>query len=465
MMCTLSQAAIDAIMAQGRIFEVGGAVRDSLLNLPLGKDRDYLVTGIEFDKLTRILGRHGRVDLVGKSFGVIKFTQFTKEKQKTFDIALPRSEHSTGLGHKDFAIDCDPNLPIEDDLVRRDFTINAMARSLDSDSIVDPLDGQIDLKKRQIRMTSADSFIDDPLRMLRAVQFAARLEFTIESKTLKAMTEHSHLISTVSAERVGEELNKLLEQAKKPSEGFRVMQSTGLLKHILPEFEACVGVTQPGGFHKYDVFEHTLHVIDAAPMKKRIRLAALFHDITKPSHRRLLDDGGSSYYGHETTGAKAAKEIMARLRFSNDLARDVATLVKRHMFPNEMSDKARRRLIKWVGQDLIFELLDLRRADIIGLGMGNLTDEVDRMESDIREEILRKPPFSVSDLAINGHDVMGRFNLSESPLIGRVMHQLLEEVLDRPELNSAGDLYRLAQEFINKQTDNENMSKDKDRNQ
>ena len=464
MMCTLSQEEIDAILAQGKIFEVGGAVRDSLLNMPLDKDRDYLVTGIEFDKLTRILNRHGRVDLVGKSFGVIKFTQFSKERQKTFDIALPRSEHSTGLGHKEFAIDYDPNLPIEDDLVRRDFTINAMARPLDSDNIVDPLDGQIDLRKRQIRMTSADSFIDDPLRMLRAVQFAARLEFSIEPTTLKAIAENSHLISTVSAERVAEELNKLLEQAKRPSEGFRVMQTTGLLKQILPELEACVDVTQPGGFHKYDVFEHTLHVIDAAPMKKRIRLAALFHDITKPSHRRLLDDGGSSYYGHETSGAKVTKEIMARLRFSNDLTRDVATLVKRHMFPNEMSDKARRRLIKWVGKELIFELLDLRRADIVGLGMGHSNDDVDCMEQDIREELLRKPPFSVSDLAINGDDVMGRFNLSESPIIGRIMHQLLEAVLDRPELNTNEDLFEIAQDFINKQIDSKNMSKGEDRN-
>lgn len=464
MMSSLSQEAIDAILAQGKIFEVGGAVRDRLLEMPLGKDRDYLVTGIEFDKLTRILNSYGRVDLVGKSFGVIKFTQFSKDNQKTFDIALPRSEHSTGIGHKDFAVDFDPNLPIEADLVRRDFTINAMARPLDSDKIVDPLDGQVDLKKRQIRMTSADSFVDDALRMLRAVQFAARFEFTIEPTTLEAISENNHLISTVSAERVAEELTKLLELAQRPSEGFRVMQRTGLLEQILPELEACVGVTQPGGFHKYDVFEHTLHVIDAAPMKKRLRLAALFHDITKPLHRRLLDDGGSSYYGHEASGAKAAKEIMARLRFSKDLTRDVAMMVKRHMFPTDISDKARRRLIKWVGEEMIFELLDLRRADIVGLGMGVSSEDVDLLEREIRAELLRKPPFSVSDLAINGNDVMGRFNLSESPLIGRIMHELLEAVLDRPESNTSDELFEIAQDYINKQLDSKNMSKDKDRN-
>ena len=227
-MCRLSQEAVNAILAKGRIFEVGGAVRDRLLELPVGKDRDYLVTGIPFDKLTGILTAYGKVDLVGKSFGVIKFTQFTPDNQYTFDVALPRREFSTGVGHKDFAVDFDPNMPIESDLKRRDFTINAMARPLDSDELVDPLSGQADLRNRQLRMTSEDSFIDDPLRMLRAVQFAARFEFKIEPETFEAIKSNAHLMATVSAERIAEELTKLLERAARPSLGFHIMFNTGI---------------------------------------------------------------------------------------------------------------------------------------------------------------------------------------------------------------------------------------------
>jgi len=240
------------------------------------KDRDYLVTGVPYDKLTGILRHHGRVDLVGRSFGVIKFTQFRKEKSYTFDIALPRREHSTGLGHKEFEVDFDPSIKVEEDLTRRDFTINAMAIALDSDQLIDPLGGKLDLEHRRLRMTTPDSFKEDPLRMLRAIQFAARFEFEIEPDTLPAIRDNVALIDTVSAERIAEELNKLLVLAKKPSVGFRLMQQLGLLKHILPELEECVGVEQPGGFHAYNVFDHTLVCIDAAPQRLVVRLAALF---------------------------------------------------------------------------------------------------------------------------------------------------------------------------------------------
>ncbi|MBD3403372.1 hypothetical protein GF420_10790, partial [candidate division GN15 bacterium] len=290
-MCQLSRETVEQILDQGRIYEVGGAVRDRFLENREVKDRDYLVTGIPYDQLSTILGRFGRVDLVGRSFGVIKFTQARHGRPYTFDIALPRKEYSTGSGHKDFHVAFDPSLSVEDDLVRRDFTINAMAIALDSEEVIDPLDGMVDLKNRQLRMTSKASFLEDPLRMLRAVQFSARFDFEIEPETLQAMHDHHELIRTVSAERIAEELNKLLEKAEKPSDGFRLMQRTGLLADILPELEECVGVDQPGGYHKYDVFEHTLHVIDAGPMNLRVRMAALFHDINKPQHKRVTDTG------------------------------------------------------------------------------------------------------------------------------------------------------------------------------
>ncbi|SYZ73164.1 conserved hypothetical protein [Candidatus Zixiibacteriota bacterium] len=447
-MCRISEKVVDAILAKGRIYEVGGAVRDKYLTPPVvTKERDYLVCGVPYQELSKILSQYGRVDLVGRSFGVIKFTEFRGEKHDTFDIALPRKEISTGVGHRDFDVSFDPELKIEDDLVRRDFTINAMAIPLDGGDLIDPLHGMADLKNRCIRMVSRHSFVEDPLRMVRAVQFAARFRFEIERDTLAAIKEHADLILTVSAERISEEINKLLVRSDEPSYGFRLMQQTGLLKNIMPELEATVGVEQPGGFHAYDVFEHTMHTIDATPKVLQIRLAALFHDITKPRAKRLVEDG-ATFYGHEKTGAKVAARIMRRLRYSTDLIHNVTVLVDRHMFVTGVTEKGLRRLIRRVGQDLIFDLLDLRRADVVGQGKGGRTDDVDEFEMNIKAELERRPPFGLKDLAINGRDLMETFNLSESPVIGEILNYLMEKVLDEPSDNTRDKLMEFARSYL-----------------
>ncbi|MCD6249987.1 MAG: HDIG domain-containing protein [candidate division Zixibacteria bacterium] len=447
MMCRLAQDTVGDILTRGRIFEVGGAVRDRIINPNLRiKDRDYLVTGIPYEELTKILRRHGRVDLVGRSFGVIKFTQTQGGQPYTFDIALPRREHSTGLGHKDFEVAFNPDLSVEEDLARRDFTVNAMAIAQDNQKLIDPLGGEMDLRNRQLRMTSPESFTEDPLRMLRAIQFAARFDFEIEPETYRALTERVALIQTVSAERIAEELVKLLTLAEKPSDGFRLMRKSGLLREILPELEVSVGVDQPGGYHKYDVFEHSIRCIDACDKNLRLRLAAMFHDISKPQAKRPSDTG-ATFYGHEMLGARVARRVMTRLRFSNSLIDEVATLVERHMFTTGVTDKGLRRLVRKVGVDLIFDLLDLRRADVIAQGMGGHTDDVDQFEKDIREELSRKPPFSYSDLALNGHDIMKLFDLKPSPTVGAILEHLMEAVLDNPEHNTKELLETLAQNY------------------
>ena len=461
-MCRLSQDTINEILRAGRIYEVGGAVRDRfLLKKQSSKDHDYLVTGVQYDDLTKILKSHGRVDLVGRSFGVIKFTQFKSGEAHTFDITLPRREHSTGAGHTDFQVDFDPNLNVEDDLVRRDFTVNAMAFALDDNELVDPLNGRLDLDQRQLRMVYDGSFKDDPLRMLRAVQFAARFNFIIEPKTFEAIRKHAPLVKTVSSERIAEELNKLLELAEKPSDGFRLMQTTGLLEQILPELANCIGVDQPGGFHKYDVFEHTLHVIDATPPSLRLRLAALFHDITKPKHRQLVDKG-ATFYGHEMSSGRVAHSVLKRLKYPNDLIRDVVMLVERHMFTTDVTDKGLRRLVKRVGVDLIYDLLDLRRADVDGQGMGGKTDDVDQFEKDIKAELAKMPPFSFSDLAIDGNDIMRIFGLQPSDKVGKILDHLMECVLDDPSLNTSEHLESLAREYYKKDITDNNTDKGSD---
>jgi len=449
-MCKLSRQAIDDILRRGRIYEVGGAVRDGFLyGDDTVKDRDYLVTGIPYDELTQLLKNHGQVNLVGKSFGVVKFTQVASGKQQTFDITLPRREHSTGLGHKDFDVAFDPNLKVEEDLGRRDFTVNAMALALDNDELIDPLDGRLDLEKRQIRMVYEASFEDDPLRMLRAVQFAARFEFTIEPKTFKMMRRHAPLIKSVSSERIAEELNKLLLLAQRPSVGFRLMLDAGLLKEFLPELEECVGIDQPGGYHKWDVFEHTLRTIDACRPRLRLRLAALFHDINKPQHKDLVEDG-ATFYGHEASSAATSLAAMQRLRYANDLAEEVAILVERHMFTTDVTDKGLRRLLRRVGTELVFDLLDLRRADVEAQGMGGTTEDVDRFEQEIRAELERKPPLSTSDLAVDGYDVMELFGLQPGPAVGKILNYLLDQVIDNPDNNTGETLRSLAKEYYAK---------------
>lgn len=445
---------MQAILAEGRMYEVGGCVRDSLMRRRVdAKDRDYLVCGVSLDRLQTLLGKYGRVDLVGKSFGVIKFTPHDDavRPSPTYDVSLPRKEMSTGLHHREFDVEFDPSLPVESDLARRDFSINAMARSLSDDTIIDPFDGRADLERGLIRMVNPQAFAEDPLRMLRAVQFAARFEFTIEDATYRALLDNVDLIASVSPERIAEELNKMLMRAEHPSIGLRLMHETGLMKQIIPELEATVGCDQPGGFHAYDVFEHTVRIVDASPPRLHLRLAALFHDITKPEHKRVTETG-ATFYGHEVSAAAVAKDVLRRLRYSNEMIHDVGLLVEKHMFTTDVGPKGLRRFIRKIGQRLIPDLLDLRRADVQAQGMGGSTDDVDKFEQEIIDEIDRKPPFGRSDLALNGRDVIEIFNLEQSPLIGDVLDFLMEKVLDNPDDNTRDILIDYARQYLQENT-------------
>jgi tRNA nucleotidyltransferase/poly(A) polymerase len=450
-MTGLKDDIVDKITALGKLYEVGGCVRDSLFGrIVEEKDRDYLVTGIPIDELIRLLKLYGRVDLVGRSFGVIKFTVHSNgsSPSATVDIALPRKEFSTGMLHTDFQVDFDHSMPVEEDLRRRDFTMNAIARDLETGELVDPLSGRTDLENRELRMVSPKNFEEDPLRVLRGVQFAARFELKIERETLRAMKESAPLIKAVTAERINEELNKLLTRAPKPSRGFHLMREIGLLEFVMPELENTVGVDQPGGYHAYDVFEHLLRTVDAISPSLRLRWAALLHDITKPAAKRVLEEGGATFYGHESSSARLSKKILRRLRHSNDFIDEVGTLVERHMFTTPPTDKGLRRLIRKTGVDLIFDLLDLRRADVVGQGMGNTTEDVDELENRIREELEKKPPFSISDLDIDGTVIMQKFDIPQSPLIGDVLAFLLEMVLDDPEKNKKEILIKAAKGYL-----------------
>lgn len=300
----------------GEVYEVGGTLRDAMMGLTQ-KDKDLLVTQVPMNDLIALLSRYGSVQMVGKSFGVLKFKP--QGGHSEFDIALPREERSTGQGHRDFEVTFDPGLPVEKDLARRDFTINAMARNLKTGELIDPFGGQEDLKKKIIRQVFPKAFEEDPLRMLRAIQFTARFKLQIEPTTLEAIKIHAPLITSVSPERVIEEIRKLF-MAEKPSLGFFLMKETGLLPLLFPDLQTMIGVPQPkkkGG----DVFEHTMLVLDASKSSPdveqagdlEIMLAALFHDAGKPATYRVSPGGDKvTFYGHQIISKKIALKWMRK---------------------------------------------------------------------------------------------------------------------------------------------------------
>ncbi len=452
---------IEAINARGQLYEVGGAVRDRIRygmdphtgRLDPGRfwsytpeETDYLATGMPMEELIDILSIFGRTELVGKSFGVVKFRVEVSDRQaRLVDLALPRRERSTGIGHRDFEIDYDPELPIEQDLGRRDFTVNAMARPLYAHEklldIIDPHGGMADIRARLVRMVGPKAFEEDPLRMLRACQFAARFEYALEEGTYQAISRHAGLISAVSPERVRMELDKMLLKAERPSVGLWLMQRSGLLKLLLPELEEGVGCSQPGGFHRYSVFEHSIRAVDFIPRTHpqclALRLAALLHDVSKPRCRQMAG-GAATFYGHERVGEQAARSVLERLRYPRDLTDEVCLLVRRHMFAIPETERGLRRLISKVGVERIYDLIELRRADIRAQGRDQEAGDpaLEHLEQAVTEEIHHHPPFTLRDLAVDGRDLMAEFRLPSGPEIGWLLEQLLEQVLDDPRRNT-----------------------------
>ena len=438
--------------AGAEVYEVGGPVRDELMKRTV-KDHDYLVRHLTVKQIQGVLEPYGTVTLIGRSFGIVKFTPHG-ERTATVDIALPRKEISTGEGHRDFDVNFDPELGIEEDLGRRDFTINAMARDLSSGDIIDPYHGQEDLKKRILRQVFPQAFREDPLRLLRAVQFAARLGFSIEEKTWEAMHEHAPLIKTVSKERVAEELGKLMT-ADKPSHGFRLMRDAGLLEHVLPELAALCDIAQdkqPGE----DVFDHTMRVLDATRSDTAIKyagniellFAALLHDIGKAKTKRFHEPSERVvFFGHQVASKRMARQWMERTKIAilGVNLDTVCKLIEFHMFETKayFTDKAIRRFIAKVSPELIFLLMDLRLADNRGGKHPHGIKGVQKLAKRIKAEMDRKPPFGPKDLAISGHDLM-ELGIPEGPQIGLTLAALVQLMLDTPELNTKEQLLALA---------------------
>ena len=449
----LDQLLVDTI-GDRHVFGVGGRVRDEVLaelglKQAASPDSDYLVVGVPYDEIVHKLDTLGSVELVGASFGVIKFTR----DGLTVDIALPRRERSTGPHHRDFAVESSPEIPIEDDLRRRDFRINMMARNIASGELIDPYGGREDLIHRRLDIVAPETFLDDPLRILRGAHFVARFDLTPTQKTLSAMREAAPLVASVAPERVADELRKLLTKASRPSTGFELLRDVGALGVIMPELMQGWGVEQ-NEFHRYTVYYHALQACDEAPPDLTLRLAALLHDVGKPATK-----SGSHFYRHEVVGEEMARELLTRLRFSGDVIAKVTHLVRHHMFASDdaLTDAAVRRFINRVGAENVDALFALRRADIVASGLPERTPaEFERFSARVHQQLAGPSVFGISRLRIDGAgviavmrelDIVGK-DFAGDARVGAVLRHCLECVLEDPAKNEPEQLRAIATEFL-----------------
>jgi tRNA nucleotidyltransferase (CCA-adding enzyme) len=368
-------AVLQALRAVGRPRVVGGCVRDWLLGLE-AKDFDIEVPGTDFETLQRILAPFGATDVVGRSFGVIKLRVGGVE----YDFSLPRRESKTGAGHRGFAVEPEPNLSDKEAAARRDFTVNAIAYDPFANALIDPHDGERDLRARVLRHTS-EAFVEDPLRVLRAFQLAARFAFTLAPETAALCRSIKASFAELPVERVWAEWAKWAEKSKTPSRGLAVLQETEWLAHF-PEVAALAGTPQDPEWHpEGDVLTHTGHCCDAlvrldawkkasAEKRRVLLLAVLAHDFGKPSTTVRAEKRGQMRWlspGHEAAGGQPTETFLRRIGAPNDTVEYVRPLVLNHMVQHsgqvEYSDTSVRRLARRLAPSSIDDLCLVMRAD------------------------------------------------------------------------------------------------------
>lgn len=430
-------------------FLVGGCVRDMILGRE-PKDWD-VTTNATPEQIISIFPE----TFYENTFGTVgvKNPDTENEKLKVVEVTPYRLEGEyTDNRHPDSVIF---SHKIEDDLKRRDFTINAMAYSVSKDVIVDLYNGETDLKDKIIRTVGdpVARFAEDGLRLLRAVRFSSELDFQIEPQTEKAILEYSHLLVNISKERIRDEFQKLI-MSKNPMYGMLNLNKLGLIDYIAPELKTTIGIEQ-GGTHSYDVWEHLLRSLQHSADKDyplELRLAALFHDISKPATRR---SGGKNkqwtFFGHEVVGARVTKKILENLKFPTKVIEKVVKLIRWHMFFSDTEQitlsAVRRMIVNVGGEESIWELMNLRICDRIGTGRPKEDPYRLRKYHSMIEEALRDP-ISVGMLKIEGKKIMEITKISPGPKIGYTLHALLEEVLEDPKKNTSEYLENRAQELI-----------------
>lgn len=434
-----------------KIYLVGGSVRD-LLNNRKVKDWDLTTNATPEEMLA--LFPEGFYDNQFGTVGIPLERLEETEHKGVVEVTTFRTEKGyTDRRHPEIV---EWGKTIDEDLSRRDFTINAIALNMkfpDPSKLIDPYCGQEDLKVLLIRAVGdADlRFKEDALRLMRAIRFAAQLGFQIEEKTLQAITNDAPLLAEIAKERVRDELLKILA-SDYPYEGIMLLKNTGLIQYILPELLEGIGVSQtrPGRHHKDDVFTHNVLSLKFCTSSDPIvRFATLIHDVGKPRVAGPDEDGYVIFHNHEVVGSRMAYEIADRLRFSKKDRGKVAKLIRWHMFTvdEHITDSAVRRFIRRIGVDNVKDLMDLRVGD--RLGGGTQTAESWRLKLFKKrvEEQLAPGPFSIKDLAIDGNDVMKELNIKPSRKIGEILQKLFEEVDEDLEKNTKEYLLSRLQDF------------------
>lgn len=423
---------------------VGGAVRNFIRGIKPA-DYDFATDALPEDviKLFRSVIPtgidHGTVTVLFHGFS-LEVTTFR------IDGVYTNSRHPDSIQYSS---------SIDADLARRDFTINAMALDPLTGKILDPQDGLKDLKNRIIRAIGnpQERFAEDGLRVLRACRFASQLGFEIHGDTLNGIKMEAHRLRLISAERIRDEIIKIL-LSDKPSTAFFIMKETGVLEYIIPELLEGSGVAQRE-MHKFDVFEHALYSADFAEKDLILRLSALLHDIGKPACLEVKDNV-PTFYNHDEVSADIAKMILTRLKFPKNTITQVVHLIKNHMFnyTEEWSDSAVRRLIAKVGVDYIKPLLKLRYADRAGMAGKYINcpsdlSFINRINSIIESE----SAFTIKDLDITGNILLSEAGIPKGPQMGKVLEFLLESVLEDPGLNSRDKLIEIAKNYYRSRFD------------
>jgi len=341
---------------------------------------------------------------------------------------------------------------IFEDLKRRDFTINSMAYDLVTGELLDPHSGKADLELRLIKAIGipSDRFQEDALRIMRACRFSAQLDFTIDNQTLSGMTLKAENLKAVSAERIRDELEKILK-SDKPSTSFRVMEATGVLKVILPELAVCRGIEQKG-YHDFDVLDHMLYSCDGAPSDNaEVRLAALLHDIGKPSAIDWDELGIPTFHGHELKSVSISRDIIERFKFPKAFEKHVLLLIEQHMFhyQSEWTDSAVRRFIARTGVENIENLFILRKADQFGMkGSRSIPVNLIEFQKRIETILTSDNAFKIKDLNIDGNILQKKGGIPKGPALGTVLEFLLESVLEDPQLNDEVKLLEIGMNFF-----------------
>lgn len=433
-----------------KAYLVGGAVRDMFMNKE-ASDWDVATDATP----EQVISAFKKVIPTGIAHGTVT-VHFMGEE---IEVTTFRIEQGYSDGrHPDkvsYASD------IEEDLSRRDFTMNAIAVSLKDGSIVDPFNGKADIKNKVIRSVGnpLERFNEDGLRPIRAIRFASQLGFEIETDTLQAISNEKVLqkTSTISIERFRDELVKLLKSPK-PSVGLKLLEDTNIMKLFLPELlegRNCIQ-NDVRGYHVFDVLDHNFYSCDGAPVHKvNVRLAALLHDIGKPASKvvRVTDEGEIyNFFSHEKYSETIARKLLTKLRFSNNEINNVCHLIENHMFHYEesWSDAAIRRFVVRVKPENIEDLIDLRLADMYGkhnmpiqIKESNACDLLIQLQDRIKKIQEENSAFTLKSLAVSGKDLM-EIGIPSGRLIGKILDSLLETVLDDPKQNSKDVLLNIA---------------------